>query len=165
MDKVVREFSTGANRDVDTGKLDFEGFLSPLVMEEFARYMHKNRHLRDGTIRDSDNWQKGIPLDVYMKSAWRHFFTWWAQHRAGADVPVTVEHLCALLFNVQGYLHELLKANPVQTIQTGQEWRARLPTLDDVEKQWGLPSNGPPVAIGVAWAEPPEPPATDGSEG
>lgn len=106
---VVRTFASGANRDVDTSKLDFEGFLSPLVMQRFAEYMHKNRFLRDGSIREADNWQKGMPLSVYMKSMWRHFFTTWASHRRG-DLDLHEEELCALLFNVQGMLHEVVKA-------------------------------------------------------
>lgn len=103
---AVRTFETGANRDVDTGKLDYEGFLSPSVLKRFAEYMHKNRTLRDGSLRDSDNWQKGIPKAVYMKSMWRHFFDVWSGHRKDA---IQEEDLCALLFNVQGMLHEVLK--------------------------------------------------------
>ena len=70
---AVRTFDTGATRDTDDGKLDYEGFISPLVLERFARYMHTHRLQPDGTLRDSDNWQKGIPRDQYIKSAWRHF--------------------------------------------------------------------------------------------
>jgi hypothetical protein len=104
---LVRTFSTGATRDTDENKLDFEGFFSPLVMEEFAKYMHGKRKMPDGSMRDSDNWQKGIPLDAYMKSMWRHFFAVWKNHRAGT---VSREDLLGLLFNVQGYIHETLKA-------------------------------------------------------
>jgi hypothetical protein len=110
---TVRTFSTGANRDLDETKFDYEGFLSPVAIEAFGAYMHRNRHLRDGSIRDSDNWQKGIPMPVYMKSAWRHFHDWWFRHRH--QVPgdtYVIEHLCALIFNTQGYLHEIIKADP-----------------------------------------------------
>ncbi len=103
-----RVFETGAMRDVDEAKFDYEGFLSPVVLERFAEYMHANRRMADGSFRTSDNWQKGIPLDAYMKSMWRHFMDLWTAHRGGrADKE---EALCALLFNVQGYLHETLKA-------------------------------------------------------
>lgn len=70
----IRTFDTGATRDTDEGKLDFEGFLSPLALERFAEYMNKHRQQSDGSLRDSDNWQKGIPVKQYMKSMWRHFF-------------------------------------------------------------------------------------------
>ena len=105
----VREFDTGATRNVDASKFDYEGFLSPLALERFAEYMHANRTQADGTFRDSDNWQKGIPFDSYMKSMWRHFFDVWKWHRglpAGEDIETA---LCALMFNAQGYLHEHLK--------------------------------------------------------
>jgi len=110
----VRAFETGATRDTAEGKLDFEGFLSPLVLHAFA--VHMQHHQRDsaGQWRESDNWQKGIPMDQYMKSGWRHFFDVWANHRR--VLPVRKERiiraLCAVLFNVMGYLHEYLKANP-----------------------------------------------------
>lgn len=108
-EKVVRTFETGANRDVDEDKLDFEGFLSPTVLKRYAEYMHKNRTLRDGSLRVSDNWQKGIPKDVYMKSMYRHFFDVWSNHRGIQTHDDKETNMCALLFNVMGMLHETLK--------------------------------------------------------
>ena len=109
----MRTFSSGATRDSDDGKLDFEGFLSPRALRAFAEYMHANRVQTDGNVRASDNWQKGIPLDAYMKSMWRHFFAVWSTYRDEIDTGSTkneqVQNLCALLFNVQGMLHEILK--------------------------------------------------------
>lgn len=105
----VRTFQTGATREIDTNKYDYEGFLSPLVLDRFAQYMHKHRIQVDGTLRDSANWQKGIPKEAYMKSGFRHFMDWWRQHRGHKGQDTLEDSLCALLFNVQGYLHELLK--------------------------------------------------------
>lgn len=105
----MRQFETGATRDSDIAKFDYEGFLSPLVLERFGAYMHKHRIQVDGSLRDSDNWQKGIPLDAYLKSGWRHFHDWWMQHRGQPGKDTLEDSLCALLFNVQGYLHETLK--------------------------------------------------------
>src|SRR5687767_12545272 len=99
----MRQFETGATRDVDNNKYDYEGFLSPAVLEAYAEYMHRNRFQADGNVRDSDNWQKGIPKDVYMKSMFRHFMTVWKGHRKG-DVPM--DDLAALMFNVMGYMFE-----------------------------------------------------------
>lgn len=110
----VRQFNTGATRDTEDGKLDYEGFLSPIVLERYAHYMHEHRIQPDGSLRDGDNWQKGIPKDVYMKSAFRHFMDWWLVHRGydfdatGEEIPGIDEALCALLFNVMGYLFEVL---------------------------------------------------------
>jgi hypothetical protein len=108
----VRKFETGATRDIDTTKPDFEGFISPLVVARYGEYMHENRLQRDGSLRDSDNWQKGIPLKAYMKSAWRHFFAWWGCYRAGSKYGDSILEpaICGVLFNAMGYLHEHLKA-------------------------------------------------------
>jgi hypothetical protein len=109
-EKGVRTFGTGATRDLDANKLDFEGFLSPLVLKRYAEHMHRARKMPDGTMRSSDNWQLGIPKDAYMKSAWRHFFDVWQSHR-GIETTSDIEtELCGLLFNINGYLHEHLKA-------------------------------------------------------
>jgi len=106
---AIRQFKTGATRDTEEGKYDFEGFLSPLVLERFGEYMHKHRKQADGKLRDSDNWQKGIPQDAYIKSGFRHFMDWWKEHRGYGSREGLEDALCALLFNVQGYLHEHLK--------------------------------------------------------
>lgn len=113
---VIRTFSTGATRNLDVNKLDFEGFLCPMVLESFAKYMHSHRIQKDGTMRSSSNWKSGIPDEVYMKSMWRHFFDVWKCYRSLEVLspedghPIDSEEaLCALLFNVQGMLHELLK--------------------------------------------------------
>lgn len=113
----MRTFETGATRDNDDTKPDYEGFMSPLVVEEFGRYMTRHRKQADGQLRDSDNWQKGIPLTAYMKSMWRHFHAVWKSHRSGASggtvahntLEQQLEELMALKFNVDGYAHELLK--------------------------------------------------------
>ena len=113
--KDVREFSTGATRDNEDGKLDFEGFLSPIVLERFGQYMHQHRKQSNGQMRDSDNWQLGIPVVTYRKSLVRHLFQAWGVWRGykvfdnkGVRVEL-VDALLAVVFNALGYLHELLK--------------------------------------------------------
>lgn len=108
----VRKFSTGATRDTDADKLDFDGFICPLVEKRFAQYMHAHRKQSDGTLRDSDNWTRGIPVREYLKSMHRHFHDLRLNTRGYTDeAREDLEtSLCALLFNVQGYLHEVLKA-------------------------------------------------------
>ena len=106
----MRTFDTGATRDTDDDKIDYEGFLSPLVLTRFGEYMHKHRNQADGKLRASDNWQKGIPREAYIKSAWRHFVDWWWLHRRYPIRGTLLEDaLCGVLFNVCGYLHEVLK--------------------------------------------------------
>jgi len=114
-ENIMRQFDTGATRDSDTLKLDYDGFLSPLVLRRYAEYLNKHRTQADGKLRDSDNWQKGIPLTAYMKSLWRHFMDVWSYHRGIGQVSHSVdkclreEALCAVIFNASGYLHEILK--------------------------------------------------------
>ena len=105
----MREFATGATRDSEEGKLDYEGFLSPLVLERYAQYMNKHRVQADGKLRASDNWQKGIPRDAYMQSLWRHFFDVWKEHRGLKSREGLENALCAVIFNAMGYLFEELK--------------------------------------------------------
>jgi len=104
----TRTFATGATRDTEQDKPDYEGFLSPLVIVRFGKYMNKHRIQSDGTLRTSDNWQKGIPFEAYMKSGFRHFVDWWLEHRGHKSRDGLEDALCGLLFNVQGYLHEIL---------------------------------------------------------
>ncbi len=105
----MRKFITGATRDNDDTKNDYEGFFSPLVIKAYGDYMTKHRKQADGKLRASDNWQKGMPKDSYIKSAWRHFLDWWLEHRGLPSRDGLIDVLCALMFNVMGYLHETLK--------------------------------------------------------
>jgi hypothetical protein len=86
--------------------------------------MTKHRKQANGQLRDSDNWQKGMPKDVYIKSMWRHFLDVWFIHRGckrfdkQRNEEITIdEALCALLFNVMGYLFEVLKKPKEETSQ------------------------------------------------
>ena len=107
---VMRHFDSGATRHTDEGKLDYEGFLSPHVLKRYAEYMNDHRTQADDKVRGSDDWQQGIPLDVYMKSQLRHTFDQWEMHRRGDATTKEMEDtLCAVMFNVQGYLFAILK--------------------------------------------------------
>lgn len=101
--RSMRQFGTGATRDSDHDKLDYFGFLSPPALKLFAEYMHKHRKQADGTMRGSDNWKLGIPMDAYRRSLIRHVMEAWAKLEQGS---LPVEELCAIFFNVQGLLHE-----------------------------------------------------------
>ena len=106
----MRKFESGAVRDDDINKLDYEGFINPKVLERFAIYMNKHRVCADGSLRKSDDWQQGIPKDVYMKSLFRHFMDLWLIHRGYESRDENIEEvLCAIIFNSMGYLFETLK--------------------------------------------------------
>lgn len=111
----MRTFDSGATRDTSDGKLDFHEYLSPAVLRRYAQYMLTKQGQPDGKKRPGNNWKKGIPTDVYMASLTRHFMDVWLFHE-GRFVPDSVEEegmtleiaLSALLFNVMGYLDNLL---------------------------------------------------------
>lgn len=106
----IREFHTGATRDTDEGKRDYEAFLSPLVIRAYGHHMMRHQVQSNGQRRESDNWQKGIPMGAYMKSMWRHFLDVWSIWRGYSSKDTLEVALCALFFNVHGMLHEHLKA-------------------------------------------------------
>lgn len=113
---VVRQFNTGATRSNDANELDYEGFLSPIVLKRFAEYMHKHRFQKDGSVRDSDNWQKGMPRKRFMKSLWRHVMDLWLivrNHDDKAREPIE-DTLCAIMFNAMGFLHEVLVGRDIE---------------------------------------------------
>ncbi len=112
----MRKFPSGATRNNSDHKLDYEGFIDPKVERRFAEYMHVKRLQADGVLRDSDNWQKGIPITEYMKSLVRHTFDLWICYRGETIYDVDTgdetsmeEIACAIKFNINGLLHELLK--------------------------------------------------------
>ena len=125
-----RLFATGATRDADTGKLDYEGFLSPIVLRRYAEYMHacRTRNVPPGqALRSSDNWQKGIPREQYVKSLIRHAVEVWliedgfeARDEKGNAIDLETA-LCAILFNAAGRLFEELKGKVTPRSTSGQK--------------------------------------------
>ena len=113
----MQSFTTGATRSADEDKLDYEGFLSPFVLERYAQYLHKHRIQADGQPRESDNWQKGMPRARYLKSAIRHMIdTWkeWRRYPGNEAAEHFQDLLCAILFNVIGLLHEILVGRDIR---------------------------------------------------
>lgn len=114
---AMTQFETGATRSADVDKLDYEGFLSPLVLQRYAEYLHEHRTQADGNLRDSDNWQQGMPRPRYVKSLIRHTFDFWKRWRNPSLNPrdetgqnkAIEDDACAIMFNIQGWLLETLK--------------------------------------------------------
>ena len=113
--KQIRTFDSGATRDTVDGKLDYVKALCPLVLRRYVQYLDKHRLQPNGSMRDFDNWKKGIPRETYHSSKGRHFFADWLLEE-GYEVsdnhgPVDEEDaLCGELFNTMGKLREVLKA-------------------------------------------------------
>ena len=87
-----RQFSTGAVRDVVTGKPRPE-LVSPIMMERLAAWLAK------GAVKYSDrNWEKAIPLSQSLGSLMRHTLSWMLG-RTDED------HLAAMVCNAMFLIH------------------------------------------------------------
>ena len=87
--------------------------------------MHKHRKQADGSVRASDNWQKGMSLFVYMKSICRHYMDVRLWHRGRKTIDIE-EALCALIFNAKGYLFEILKEKSLELYYHAPEENLKL---------------------------------------
>lgn len=122
--KELQAFESGATRSADVGKPDYEGFIAPVVLAAYGEYMHEHRTQRDGSVRASDNWQSGIPVNNYIKSLVRHVIELWLFHRTGiapmnkdSGKPFTKHELCsAIMFNIMGYFKEHLDPAPINRV-------------------------------------------------
>jgi hypothetical protein len=119
----MRNFETGATRDSDDSKPEPWGFNSALVDKRFAEYMQSHQTQADGNKRASDNWKKGMPVEVYKHSLSRHnedlrlILEGHPEEATEQDIETV---LCAIRFNVNGMLHELVK----QRVQEGADTAA-----------------------------------------
>ena len=135
---VIQQFPTGATRSSDEGKNAYDGFLSMPAIEEFGDYMTRHRLQADGSLRDPDNWQKGMPLASYVSSLLRHTLELvglqrgYVSHRMKREFQaerltdlefLKRETACAIWFNVQGFLH--VTVTPKQDPLIGSEARDR----------------------------------------
>lgn len=111
MAEVMRKFEGGATRDIDFSKYEYAGFLSPQVLEAFGAYMHECRKTAEG-LRASDNWQKGIPNEVYQHSFLRHAFDLWRVMRGLPTADGELGATMGVLFNVMGFVFERIKKDP-----------------------------------------------------
>ena len=140
--KVMEQFGTGATRSDTSRRNDPEGYLSSIAIERYCEYMTKHRVQADGSIRDSDNWQKGMPFGRALKGLWRHLMHLWIRHRgfnpsdefAAADME---EDLCAIMFNTQVMLHQLVK----DRMETEQEIAARKMLEEYCLPHWRAPES------------------------
>lgn len=113
-EQTIRTFATGATRDTDIDKLNYVRALSPIVLQRYVQYLGRHRLQSDGTLRDWDNWKKGIDKQTYVESLGRHDMAVWLLHEGYPAFdnhgPATLEDsLCGIIFNASGMLHEILK--------------------------------------------------------
>jgi len=91
-----RTFDTGARRDTATGKGRYD-LLPPKALHHLAQLLE-----RGADKYGARNWEKGMPLSVYLNSATRHLFQLLARHD-------DEDHAAAVLFNVAAYIETLDK--------------------------------------------------------
>lgn len=108
----MRTFKTGATRDDNTHKLNYVQGLSAQVQQRYLEYLSAHRLQKDGSLRDWDNWKRGIDPVTYRESLLRHAND---AVRASMGLPVPEnasleDLLCAIRFNADGWLFELLAA-------------------------------------------------------
>lgn len=97
---AIPEFDTGAKRSI-AGKEDYIESISWLALKRYAEYMDESAK-RYGR----GNWIKGIPLESYEKSLIRHLQKYICKKYYGIDLEPGVDHEAAILFNIQGLIHE-----------------------------------------------------------
>jgi hypothetical protein len=91
-------------KDSGEDKLEFSRFFSSKVLRRRAEFMRKYN-----SLKTPDSWKKGIPEIEYVASLFRHFMDIWSFYEAGRVECDIRESLCALMFNAEGLLHEILK--------------------------------------------------------
>jgi hypothetical protein len=106
---LMVEYQTGATRSADN-PYDPEGFLDPKALQIFCEYMEKHCLQKDGKLRDSDNWQKGMEEKRVYRSLIRHTFDAWLIRRGyppkSVDCTGLNEALCAIIFNAMVLLKQ-----------------------------------------------------------
>ena len=85
-----RRFNTGAQRDVVTDKGRYD-LISPIMIERLAKLLQ-----RGAEKYDDRNWEKGMPLSVYMDSGMRHLYKFLEGHRDEVGRGILPEDLLDL---------------------------------------------------------------------
>lgn len=108
---TVRIFPSGATRSPQGDKLQYEGYLNPLVLKRYAEYMQKHQTQSDGTRRSADNWQKNIDIESLCDSKVRHDMDSWLYFRGySSETSEEIEDtLCACIFNTMAILKQVLE--------------------------------------------------------
>ena len=110
----IRKFESGASRDTNENKLEIARFLSPEVLERFCEYMNHHRTMRDGSLREPDNWKNLFGENheqVCLDSMARHFFAYWKNCYTTKDNAQKEEELCGIIFNAMASLYAILKVD------------------------------------------------------
>jgi hypothetical protein len=97
----VRQFTTGAIRDLDNTKEDYIETISWRAMKRYAQYMTGKK-----SKYGAGNFKKGIPVESYEQSLVRHLQKYLENKYEDGQQEVNEDHLSAMIFNICGILHE-----------------------------------------------------------
>lgn len=97
----VRKFESGAIRDKDDTKEDYCETISWTALKRHAKFMTAMK-VKYG----SGNFKKGIPIESYEQSLIRHVQKYMENKYEEGIVERDVDHLCAMIFNICGIIHE-----------------------------------------------------------
>jgi DNA-directed RNA polymerase specialized sigma24 family protein len=103
-------FDTGAVRDRG-GKEDYVETVSFSALKRFAEYMTAKKE-----VYGEGNWRKGIPIESYEESLFRHVQKYFANKYEGAGLEPETDHLAGAFFNLQGIMHEEERARRAASI-------------------------------------------------
>lgn len=110
-----RDFETGARRDVRTGKGRYD-LMSPVATRRECQLLER------GAVKYGDrNWEKGMPISVFLDSAIRHIFNY-------LEGEATEDHLAAARWNIGCAMHMEEKHPELQDIPTRPGYVAPTPT-------------------------------------
>jgi len=88
-------------RDTQDDKPNFLECLSPFALWRYGIYMAKA-----SKKYGEWNWHKGIPMESYLKSLERHLHKLKMDFKYGHKMEPDVDHAAAIIFNIQGFMHE-----------------------------------------------------------
>jgi hypothetical protein len=87
-----RQFNSGAQRDSNEDKIRPD-LISPYMLKALGKVMAEGaKHYGER------NWEKGMPQEVFMESASRHYVSW-------MNGEVDEDHASKLIFNVMAWIH------------------------------------------------------------
>lgn len=98
--KKITTFKSGAIRDNQEGKPDFNETISWTAFNRYAKYM-TGKKAKYG----AGNFKKGIPTSSYVASMLRHVDKWMRNTYENGQDELNEDHLSAIVFNVFGIMH------------------------------------------------------------
>jgi hypothetical protein len=102
----VRQFESGAIRDLDNTKPDFIETISWTAFRKFGEYMTSKKQKYG-----AGNFKKGIPVESYEQSLVRHLQKYLENKYEDGQQEREEDHLSAMVFNIFGILHEQGRIN------------------------------------------------------